>query len=1067
MMRGHKLFGRQTLLLPFWLLTAWIVTAAAPTRASAASAAQAAPAPITARMLTAPGALMGPAPAAFNWSPTGARLTYVDVEDGQDALVLLDAATGDRQILLTAANAPAAVDLSAAQWSPQGDALLLSGGSQLWLLDVATGDLRPVGDGEGAKSGVAFVPDGAHISYVQDNDLYVVAIAGGDAQRLTSDGGETVFNGILDWVYNEELATRAAQPAYAWSPDGARLIYLRLDESAVQSHPVTDYRPVPPTIGYTRYPTAGTANPTPSLHVIDRTGDAPPQVIPLPAGAEYVLPFFAWTPDGQEAIYATLNRDHTVLELLAWDLASAASRSPIRETAPDWINENSYAAPVFLGDGEQFLWLSERDGFMHLYLYSSQGELIRQLTQGEWLIDSPAWNLLTPGKPVHVDPTGAYAYFITTRTTPLERQIDRLDIATGELTQLSATPGFHALALSSDGAYLVDQFSNATTPPVTWLLHADGSQAAVLGEAAGPSLPLPQVTREFLTVPAADGTRLHAQLVKPADFDPNRRYPVVVHWYGGPTLQMVSNRYGATNIFNIIERDVLYTQAGFLVWRLDNRGAFGRGHAFEAPIFGELGPVALADQRAGIDYLRTLPYVDGDRIGSDGKSFGGFLTLYALIHAPDALRCGVAGAGPTDWSLYDTIYTERYMRTPAQNPDGYAATELISRAGQIEASPLLIHGLADTNVHLQNTVNFVEALEANDKLFDFIPLPNLSHSFHGDGLVAALSASVNYLTRCLGEEQAPAGSVAAALDPLPSWNPGPTKNTVLQFVADVTDAAGPSYVAPADRIAVFDNDGTLWTEKPVVPQAAFIFQRIAELAPEHPEWQTTPPYQAVLERDVAALQSLSAADVEKLLFATSAGLSEAEFEAAAQAFLATAEHPRFGALYTATVYQPMLELLALLRANGFKTFVVSGGGVEFIRAYSEDIYGIPRDDVVGSSLAYDFQQTAAGYTLMRQPAIDDVDLDELKPVNIQRHIGRRPILAAGNSDGDIEMLQYTGGDAGPFLNLVIVHDDAEREYAYTTGADDLMSAAAQSPWLFVSMARDFKTVFPAGAGIGR
>ncbi len=259
---------------------------------------------------------------------------------------------------------------------------------------------------------------------------------------------------------------------------------------------------------------------------------------------------------------------------------------------------------------------------------------------------------------------------------------------------------------------------------------------------------MPALTREFITIKAHDGVDLYAQLVKPANFDPAVKYPVVVHWYGGPGLQMVSNRYGATNIFNIIERDVLYTQAGFLVWRLDNRGTLGRGHAFETPIFGQLGQAALDDQLAGIEYLAALPYVDNTRIGTDGKSFGGYMTLYALIHAPDVFRCGVAGAAPTDWSYYDTIYTERYMRTPQQNPDGFALTNLNAKAELLEAAPLLIHGLGDTNVHLQNTVNFIEALETADKPFEFIPLPNLSHSFHGDGLVAALSASEEYFRRC-------------------------------------------------------------------------------------------------------------------------------------------------------------------------------------------------------------------------------------------------------------------------------------------------------------------------------
>ena len=723
-------------------------------------------------------------------------------------------------------------------------------------------------------------------------------------------------------------------------------------------------------------------------------------------------------------------------------------------------------------------------------------------------------------------------------------------------------------------------------------------------------MPLPKLSREFLTVKAHDGIDLYAQLVKPETFDPTRKYPVVVHWYGGPGLQMVSDRYGTTNIFNIIERDVLYTQEGFLVWRLDNRGTFGRGHAFETPIFRELGKAALEDQLAGIEYLNTLPYVDASRIGTDGKSFGGYMTLYTLIHAPEVFRCGVAGAAPTDWSYYDTIYTERYMRTPAQNPEGYAATNLITRTNQLQARPLLIHGLADTNVHLQNTVNFIEALEANDKLFNFVPLPNLGHSFQGDGLVAALSASADYLAACLNaipeadtgvtasaagatmqplspqmcaelassmanalnvevsQSEAPftdptngktgmgcqatatgtgvqfanplavvntltdmlasqgwqedpkpasggptgmgsgfrkadqvclagarwqpdpsakcskdqpitvcqvapqqqmytvtldcAQSTAEAADPLPAWNAGPVKKAILQFVADVTDPASPSYVPPVERIAVFDNDGTLWTEKPIATQGAFVFARIAQMAPDHPEWKTTQPYQAVLEGDRKALETMSAEDVEKLVFATHAGMTEEQVDAAATAFLSDAKHPRFGVLYTDTVYQPMLELLALLQVNGFKTFIVSGGGVEFMRAFSEEVYGIPRENVIGSSLQYAFQQTPDGSVLVRQPELLSFDDRAMKPANIQLHIGRRPILAVGNSDGDLEMLQYTDSRNGPFLNLLLVHDDAEREYNYASNTDAVRTAAAQSPWLFVSMKNDFKTMFPKG-----
>ncbi len=414
------------------------------------------------------------------------------------------------------------------------------------------------------------------------------------------------------------------------------------------------------------------------------------------------------------------------------------------------MNENSYAAPIFLGDEGQFLWLSERSGFMHLYLYSPQGELIRQVTEGEWMIDTPAWNLLIPGRPVYVDPAGEWAYFSATKNGPMERQIYRASIQSGELEQVSGPAGFHFGALSGDGKYLVDQYSDLETPPITKVLRADGAEVSELGRCAGPSLELPAVQREFVMVKAHDGEDLYAQIVRPENFDPARKYPVIVHWYAGPTLQMVSNRYGKTNLFNHIERDVLYTQAGFIVWRLDNRGSFGRGHAFETPIARELGKAALDDQLAGIEYLRTLPYIDPERIGCDGKSFGGYMSLYALIHAPQVFKAGVVGSAPTRWDYYDTIYTERYMGTPAQNPEGYAATNLIALAGQLQTPPLIIHGLNDTNVHLQNSINLIEELERIEKPFEFLPLPNLNHSYRGDGLVAALNASVDYFVRMLG-----------------------------------------------------------------------------------------------------------------------------------------------------------------------------------------------------------------------------------------------------------------------------------------------------------------------------
>lgn len=705
---------------------------------------------ITAGELEAPNALAGPGPTSLNWSPNGAELAYVEPRDERDVLWLYEVSDGARRVLLDPADHADDIDVNSAQWSPQGDAMVLAGKQSLWVLGVDSGELKPLAEGGGDKTAATFSPSGTHVSFVQNNDLYTARVSDGEVRRLTSDGSETVYNGGLDWVYTEELATRAAQPAHAWSPDGKQLIYLRLDDGQVQEHPATDYRPVPPAVSYTRYPTAGSPNPRASVHVITPDGSLEARAVTMPEGTEYVLPFFTWTPDSQEATYITVNRDQTVLKLNAFNPSSGAGRTIIEEADPHWINEDNYAAPMFLGDGQRFLWLSERDGFMHLYLYSRQGELVEQLTRGAWLIDTTAYDIITPGKPVHVDPSGTWAYFSATRNGPLERQIYRLNIESGELERVSEKAGFHSVALSGDGRYLADQFSRVETPPVTTVSKADGSEISVLAECAGPSLALPKLTREFLTVKAKDGTELNAQIVKPEGFDEKMKYGVVIHWYGGPGLQLVQDRYSTTSLFQCLERDVLYTQEGFIVWRLDNRGGFGRGHAFETPIDGELGPVALEDQLAGVEYLKSLPYVDPDRIGCDGHSFGGFLTLYALINEPEVFRCGKAGSPPTSWRYYDTIYTERYMGTPEQNPEGYAATDVISGAGDVKVEPMIIHGLDDTNVHLQNSVNFIQALEEAAKPFEFVPLPNQDHDYEGNGMVTALSASAGYFALHLG-----------------------------------------------------------------------------------------------------------------------------------------------------------------------------------------------------------------------------------------------------------------------------------------------------------------------------
>jgi hypothetical protein len=337
---------------------------------------------------------------------------------------------------------------------------------------------------------------------------------------------------------------------------------------------------------------------------------------------------------------------------------------------------------------------------------------------------------------------------------------------------------------------------------------------------------------------------------------------------------------------------------------------------------------------------------------------------------------------------------------------------------------------------------------------------------HGHpGVGSSLCTLALLAAACAGPAVGPAARATPDGDPLPSWNDGASRQAVVQFVTDVTTAGGPSFVPPAERIAVFDNDGTLWSEQPMYVQLAFVIDRVKAMAPQHPEWKKTQPFEGVLEGDLAAVAATGERGLVEMLMATHAGMTEAEFAKVASDWIATARHPKYGRPYTECVYQPMLELLAYLRASGFKTFIVSGGGIEFMRPWTGKVYGIPPEQVVGSSIKTKYELRDDGPVLVRQPGIDFIDDGPGKPVGIQEHIGRRPILAFGNSDGDEEMLEWTTIGHTPGLGLLVHHTDAEREAAYDRQShfgklDKALDEAPSRGWVVVDMKADWKRVFP-------
>jgi hypothetical protein len=330
--------------------------------------------------------------------------------------------------------------------------------------------------------------------------------------------------------------------------------------------------------------------------------------------------------------------------------------------------------------------------------------------------------------------------------------------------------------------------------------------------------------------------------------------------------------------------------------------------------------------------------------------------------------------------------------------------------------------------------------------------------FFASALLA--SAACDQGTPSTSANAAGANRMTPAADPLPSWNDGATKKSILSFVEKVTTPGSPDFVPAAERIATFDNDGTLWAEKPLYSQLFFAIDRVKELAPQHPDWTTKEPFASILKGDTKAAFAGGEKSAVEIVMATHAGMTTAQFEKIVKDWIATARHPGTNRLYTEMVYQPMLELLAFLRANDFKTFIVSGGGIEFMRPWTERVYGVPPEQVVGSSIKTKWEMHDGGPVLVRLAQVDFIDDKTGKPVGINSHIGRRPIAAFGNSDGDLQMLEWTTAGAGARFALLVHHTDGEREYAYDTGAETALSAAQQNGWTVVDMESDWKEIYP-------
>lgn len=723
-----------------------------------------------ARIFAAPD-LSGPSLRAAQISPDGQRVTFLQGKaDNKDQLDLWEYhLDSQRTRLLVDSRELAAAETALSEeekqrrerqrisslsgiveylFAPDGRALLFPLAGDLYYYDLgakAGNAVRRLTATDAFETDPKISPRGRYVSFIRDQNLWLLDLATGRERALTTDGAGVVKNGIAEFIAQEEMDRNTG---YWWSPDERRIAFTRTDESVVPVYQRFEITADDVEVYSQRYPAAGTRNALIELRVADLQTGAVTNV-DLGAERDIYLARVDWFPDSRRLAVQRQSRDQRRLDLLAADAASGASRVLITETSSTWVDLHDEL--TFLGESPQFVWASSRSGYKHLYLYDFDGRLVRPLTAGEWMVtgDGSARALLG------IDEKRGLVYFTANERSPLERHLYVTSLRArtrphrnplpqagdgGEVRRITDEPGWHSIKLSRDAKFFLETYSNPDRPPRVRLRSINGTVLSTLiGNALDESHPYRpyldhHVRTEFGTLRAADGQTLHFQMLKPPQFDSRAKYPVIVDVYGGPGFQRVRRAWGGYPRSNEGFYRQYLAQRGYIVFSLDNRGSGFRGVAFETALHLRMGQVEVADQIAGVEYLRTLPYVDGSRVGIFGWSYGGYMTLLCLLNAPEHFQAGVSGAPVTDWRLYDTHYTERYLGHPQTHPAGYEASAVLPYAHNLRAPLLVMHGMADDNVLFTHSTKLFKELQTLGKPFEVMTYPGSKHGLlrHAD-----------------------------------------------------------------------------------------------------------------------------------------------------------------------------------------------------------------------------------------------------------------------------------------------------------------------------------------------
>ena len=596
-----------------------------------------------------------------------------------------------------------------------------------YIYNVKNRTLEPLSN-NGPQQVPIFSPDSHQIAFVRDNNIHLVKLLFGNSESQVTKDGEynKVLNGIPDWVYEEEFAFNRA---FDFSADSKMIAYIRFDESEIPMYSFPwykglapekkEYATYPGSYDY-KYPKSGVGNSKVSVHTFDIKSRVTREM-KLEIDSDAYIPRIKFTHDPNKLAIMTLNRHQNRFNLYMANPRSGICQVAVRDESEQYIKEQAYSNIAFFP--ENIVMMSERDGYNHLYLYTIGGNLVKQITKGEFEVkDFLGWDRKTNE-----------FYYTSNEGSPLRTAVYKID-AKGKKTKLSTRTGTNTALFSTDMTYYINTFSSIDTPTLITLNNNKGKELVTLvdnkqlkSQLAGLNMP----QKEFFTFTTSQGVELNGWMMKPSNFDPNKKYPVIMHQYSGPGSQQVLDRWGIGSFSDGGMFEAYMCDKGFIMVCVDGRGTGGRGAAFEKCTYLSIGVKEATDQAEAAKYLGTLPYIDGKRIGIWGWSYGGYNTLMSMSEGSGAFKAGVAIAAPTDWRFYDTVYTERFMRTPKENGDGYNASSAINRIGQLKGDLLLIHGSADDNVHFQNFMEYNEALVQADKQFETQIYTNRNHSIAG------------------------------------------------------------------------------------------------------------------------------------------------------------------------------------------------------------------------------------------------------------------------------------------------------------------------------------------------